>query len=179
MLPNIEALAERHGLRAEVVRSSPYAGLGSLWKRKDEAQMARLQELVDRVYERFVALVADGRKMAPERVEEIAQGRVWSGARALELGLVDELGGLTRAIALARERAGLDEDAPVRFGFEELHPFDELVREFATPDPEPLVGAMVRELGPLRDVLSLLERARRLAGESGLVARLPFDLAPR
>lgn len=179
MLPNIEALAERHGLRAEVVRSSPYAGLGSMWKRKDETQMARLQELVDRVYARFIALVADGRELEPARVEEIAQGRVWSGTAALELGLVDELGGLTHAIALARAQAGLDEDAPVRYGFEELHPLDQLVRELTTPDPEPLVSALARELGPLRDVLALLERARRIAGENGVVARLSFDFAPR
>ena len=179
MLPNIETLAERHGLRAEVVRSSPYAGLGSIWKRKDEVQMARLQELVDRVYAGFIELVARGRGLDPARVEELAQGRVWSGTRALELGLVDELGGLERALALARELAGLDEDAPVRYESEELHPFDELLREFTASDPEPLVAALGRELGPLRELLALLERARRLAGASGVVARLPFDLEPR
>lgn len=179
MLPNIEALAERHGLRAEVVRSGPYAGITSIWKRKDEAQMARLQEFVDRVYARFLELVARGRGLELAQVEELAQGRVWSGARALELGLVDELGGLERALEVARERAGLEADAPVRYVQDEEDEFTLFLRELTAPEPDPLVSAAAAELAPLREVLAFLGRARRLAGQDGVVARLPFDLAPR
>jgi len=179
MLPNIEALAERHGLRAEVVRSGPYAGITSLWKRKDERQMARLQEFVDRVYARFLELVARGRGLELAQVEELAQGRVWSGARAVELGLVDELGGLERALDVARERAGLEADAPVRYAQDEEDEFTLFLRELTTPEPDPLVRAAAAELAPLSEVLAFLGRVRRLAGQDGVVARLPFDLAPR
>jgi len=179
MLPNIEALAERHGLRAEIVRSGPYAGITSIWKRKDEVQMERLQEFVDRVYERFLELVVRGRGLERAQVEEIAQGRVWSGARAKELGLVDELGGLERAIEVAREQAGLGADAPVRYARDEEDDFMLLLRDFTTPEPDPLVRAAAAELAPLREVLAFLGRASRLAGKDGVVARLPFDLAPR
>ena len=179
MLPNIEAFAERHGLRAEVVRTGPYAGITSLWKHKDEVQMARLQEFVDRVYARFLELVARGRGLELAQVEEIAQGRIWSGTRAHELGLVDELGGLERAIEAAREHAGLDGEAPVRYLRDEEDEFALFLRELTTPEPDPLVRAAASELVPLRDALALLERARRLAGHDGVVARLPFDFEPR
>jgi protease-4 len=104
MLPNLEQLAERHGFRTEVVRTSPLSGFQSLWHRKDEDQIERIQSLVDRIYEEFLDLVSEGRHLPRERVHEIAQGRVWSGLEGKELGLVDEIGGLDRAIAIARER---------------------------------------------------------------------------
>jgi len=65
------------------------------------------------IYERFVARVADGRGLDPERVNEIGRGRIWSGADALELGLVDELGDVASAVALAKRLANLPDDAPV------------------------------------------------------------------
>ena len=76
-----------------------------------------LQISVERTYEQFIDLVARGRDMTPEAVDEVAQGRVWSGARALELGLVDDLGGIDSAIRLAAELATLDD-----FGIERLRP---------------------------------------------------------
>ncbi len=74
---------------------------------------ARLQGLVEETYELFVARVAEGRGMSPKTVMEVAQGRVWTGAQAYEVGLVDELGGLRVAVARARAAAGLAEDADV------------------------------------------------------------------
>jgi protease-4 len=80
----------------------------------DEDQWRRLEEWLDRVYADFVTKVAQARGMTYEQVHELARGRVWTGADAHERGLVDELGGLRRAAELARERAGLPADAPLR-----------------------------------------------------------------
>jgi protease-4 len=80
----------------------------------DDDQWRRLEEWLDRVYADFVSKVAQARGMTYERVHELARGRVWTGADAHERGLVDELGGLHRAAELARERAGLPADAPLR-----------------------------------------------------------------
>ncbi len=80
----------------------------------DEPGWARLQAFLDDVYDRFRGLVADGRDLTPEQVEEVAKGRVWLGAQAAEIGLVDALGGLETALGLAREAAGLAPDAPVK-----------------------------------------------------------------
>lgn len=81
----------------------------------DQGQRAAFAASMDRIYAAFVARVAEGRDLAPARVQEIARGRVWTGAQALELGLVDELGGLTEAIAAARRLAEIPEGASVRF----------------------------------------------------------------
>jgi protease-4 len=64
-------------------------------------------------YELFVSRVAEGRRSSTEKIDAIAQGRVWTGKQARELGLVDELGGLDRAIVLAKEHAKLDAAKPV------------------------------------------------------------------
>ncbi len=79
----------------------------------DDVQRAKMQELVDATYEQFKSKVAAGRGLSDEEVEEIARGRVWSGRRAHELGLVDELGGLQDAIADARIRAGISPNRKV------------------------------------------------------------------
>lgn len=81
----------------------------------DQGQRAAFAASMDRIYDAFLVRVAEGRKLDPTRVQEIARGRVWTGAQARELGLVDELGGLTEAIAVARRLAEIPEDASVRF----------------------------------------------------------------
>lgn len=79
-----------------------------------ESSWARFQAYLDVVYDDFKAKVGEGRGLDPDAVEEIARGRVWSGRQALERGLVDRLGGLDTALAMARELAGIDADADVR-----------------------------------------------------------------
>lgn len=183
MLPNVEKLAEEHGLRAEVVRTSPLTGFESLWHRKDEAQLARIQALVDRIYDRFLDLVAEGRGMTRDAVHEIAQGRVWSGTRGKELGLVDEIGGLDRAIEIAREKAKLGAKAPVRYERPELDLLEQILEEAIAGQREPLARAVEAHLGNQADALAsawkVFEHARKLAGTNGVVARLPFDFELR
>lgn len=77
-------------------------------------QSARLQTLMQRVYDDFIGHVATGREMTPEAVEDVAQGRVWTGRRASEIGLVDEIGGLDVALSLARQELDIETDADIR-----------------------------------------------------------------
>ncbi len=176
LLPNLEQLAERHGFRTEVVRTSPLSGYESMWHRKDPEQIALIQSLVDRIYEEFLDLVSEGRHIPRERVHEIAQGRVWSGLEGKELGLVDEIGGLDRAIAIAREKAKLDAKAPVRFERPEPKLIDEILEQALGNEPAHLTRALDERLGAIDDLMGPLAQVRRLAGRSGLVARLPFDI---
>jgi protease-4 len=90
-----------------------------------EAEWARINEWLDAVYADFTDKVASGRRMSAERVHELARGRVWTGADAIANGLADEAGGLREAIAIARKRAGLPADAPVRI-YPRLSPLDQL-----------------------------------------------------
>jgi protease-4 len=100
---NVESLARgRHALMF-----SPQTGFS-------DDEWAKLNEWLDLVYDDFTAKVARGRVMTREAVHEVARGRVWTGADAAQHGLVDDIGGLERAVEIARERAGLPADAPLR-----------------------------------------------------------------
>lgn len=104
---DVKKLANDFGVTFDSVKTGKFADALTISRPKTPEEMAVLQRMVDWIYAEFVAKVADGRNLSPQRVEEIAQGRVWSGADALALGLVDELGGLDAAVAHAAEKAGL------------------------------------------------------------------------
>ncbi|MCA9670463.1 MAG: signal peptide peptidase SppA [Myxococcales bacterium] len=99
-------LMARLGIGRFELRHGKRAGLFSLTRSLDDEERAALRVILERTYERFIARVAAGRGLDRERVAELAQGRVWSGADALAHKLVDELGSLDDAIARAEGRAG-------------------------------------------------------------------------
>jgi protease-4 len=90
-----------------------------------EEEWALVNGWLDHIYADFTGKVAEGRRMPADRVHELARGRVWTGADALANGLVDELGGLDRAAAVARRRAGLSATAPLRI-YPRSSPLDRL-----------------------------------------------------
>ena len=104
---DVKKLANDFGITFDAVKTGKFADALTITRPKTPEELAVLQRMVDWIYREFIAKVAEGRSLAPADVEEIAQGRVWSGAEALKLGLVDELGGLDAAIAHAAEKAGL------------------------------------------------------------------------
>jgi protease-4 len=103
----VQKLANNFGITFDSVKTGKFADAITISRPKTEEEIAVLQRLVDWIYGEFISKVAEARKLAPERVEEIAQGRVWSGVEAKEIGLVDELGGLDAAIAYAAQKAGI------------------------------------------------------------------------
>jgi len=111
---NISGLFHLVGLSTDYYATSPNATL--LWPQQNftPAQREVIQRFMQDIYQNFVKGVADGRKMKPEAVDKIGRGRVWTGAQAKDLGLVDELGGLDRAIAVAKQRAGIPAGRKVR-----------------------------------------------------------------
>ncbi len=113
ILPNMKDFAGSWGVTFDTVKTGKFGNIFSIKGPKSPEELAAVQTFVDRIYDTFVNHVARARKLSPERVKEIAQGRVWSGTEALKLGLVDEVGGLERAIAYARELAKLPADAPL------------------------------------------------------------------
>jgi protease IV len=90
-----------------------------------EDEWALVNEWLDHIYADFTGKVATGRGMTPEQVHQVAKGRVWTGADAVANGLVDELGGVERATAIARRRAGLPATAPVHV-YPRARPLDRL-----------------------------------------------------
>jgi protease IV len=112
---NISGLYNLLGLSVDHVATSENATL--FWEQQNftPAQRRMIEKLMGQIYQDFIAGVAAGRGMTAEEVDRIGRGRVFTGAQALGLGLVDELGGMDRAVALAREEAGIAADARVRF----------------------------------------------------------------
>lgn len=109
----LEEFNARYGVHPETLRRGRYADLIGSARGWNDAERELLQRSNREIYARFVARVAAGRHLEPARVDEIGRGRVWSGADALEIGLVDELGDVQQAILRAKELAGLNEGAPV------------------------------------------------------------------
>ena len=107
-------LKDRLGIGTDAVRTNVNADAWSSDASFTPEQHAQVEAEADLFYRDFVARVADGRKLTVEEVDEIARGRVWTGADAAERGLVDELGGLRTAIRRAKILAGLDADAKVK-----------------------------------------------------------------
>ncbi len=98
--------AERLGVSSEAIVAGPNATIFSPWEPFTPAQRARFRQSLERIYARFVQVVAAGRKAPIESIERVAQGRVWTGRQALGHGLVDRIGGLDLAVRRARELAG-------------------------------------------------------------------------
>ncbi len=105
-------LLGRLGVATDYAKTDDVSDAMSLARPLTEAELDQLNGVMGELYGNFTAKVAEGRKLDPARAEEVARGRVWTGAAAKARGLVDELGGLGRAVAIAREKAGLAPDEP-------------------------------------------------------------------
>ena len=126
--PVLRELFGRAGVATDTVADGAGADIATMFSSSrpfSEAEWERINEWLDAVYADFTQKVADGRRLPPERVHELARGRVWTGADAIANGLADEAGGLREAIAIARKRAGLPADAPAR-SYPRLGPLDQL-----------------------------------------------------
>lgn len=110
----IADLLERIGITTGAVQEGEHARMFSPRRVFDAAERERLGASLDAIYTDFVSKVAEGRRRPYAEIEPIARGRVWTGRDARDIGLVDELGGLRDAVRIARRRAGLADDAPVR-----------------------------------------------------------------
>ena len=126
--PVLRELFGRAGVTTDSIADGAGAARATMFSSSrpfSEPEWARINEWLDAVYADFTQKVAAGRRMPVERVHELARGRVWTGADAIANGLADEAGGLREAVAIARKRAGLPDDAPVR-AYPRLGPLDQL-----------------------------------------------------
>ena len=107
MLFNVKELSEKVGVSFDVVKTGKFADTETISRPKTEEELQAIQSVIDWVYDSFLQRVAQARNLDIEKVKELAQGRVWSGADAKRLGLVDEFGGLEAAIEYAAQKAKL------------------------------------------------------------------------
>jgi protease IV len=156
-------LKERLGVGSDGVRTNANADAWSVNAPFTDEQHAHVEAEADLLYTDFVRRVADGRGLAVEAVEEVASGRVWTGADALSHGLVDELGGLRTAVRRAKVLVGIDADAEVKI---EYYPGSSL-RDMLRPRPssEPAAASLPEAFGGLimRSAVGILDQAQRSA----------------
>jgi protease IV len=133
----LDGLLSRIGIGTDPVADGANALMFSARRRYDESQLALLERWLDRVYDDFTAKVAADRGLSREHVHDVARGRVWTGADAREHRLIDDFGGLSAAVELARRRAGLaprDDTVDVRV-FPHVSPVDRLRPAQSSEDP--------------------------------------------
>ncbi len=183
ILPNIQGIANSNGLTFDSVKTGKFADMFTASRPKTPEELNVIQTLVDQFYSRFKERVATGRNLKVEQVEEIAQGRVWSGEEAIKIGLVDELGGLDKALAFAKTKAGLPAGAKI---VEYPAPRDlaETLAELVAGEKRPVASSHLLHIpahaGPLAQQIGQMQEDLESLGQfndpAGIYARLPFDL---
>ncbi|BAH39588.1 MAG TPA: signal peptide peptidase SppA [Gemmatimonas aurantiaca] len=188
IVPNVKGLANRHGVTFDTVKTGRYADILTLSRPRTEAELAVLQRGTDAVYDAFIARVAQSRRLPVDSVRAIAEGRVWSGAQALRLGLVDSLGGLDAALRTAARLARITGDYDVR-EYPRVKTPTERFTEFFEGSPSPVAARVSKAVTGLstqgaagelaRDVVRELSLLSSYNDPRGLYARLPFILRIR
>jgi protease-4 len=158
------------GITFDGVKTGAFSDIGNGTRPFTEDERKIVQTEVDKIYETFTSKAASGRKMDPARLRSLAGGRVWSGLEAKANGLVDEMGGMEKAIELAAARAKLGKDYKVKILPQKKSFVDELMEKLGS---EASTRALQNELG---DLYPLLQQYNRLKNMQGIQARLPFDI---
>ncbi|MET3877070.1 signal peptide peptidase SppA [Chitinophaga sp. OAE865] len=156
------------GVTFDGVKTAPYADLGSVGRPLTDAERRFIQSGVDSIYASFKSRVIAGRKLAPAIVDSIAQGHVWSGLRAKELGLVDRIGGINEALACAAKLAKLSEYRLREFP-EAKNPLSKLAKTFGGNMRTQMVK---KELGANYEIYQQIKDVQQLHGD--IQARMPF-----
>lgn len=164
-----DLLNNKLGIKIETVKFGEFSDLGSPDRPLNEAERKVIQSAIDRVYTDFVKRVSEGRKMTTAQVDSIAQGRVWSGIEAKQVGLVDEFGGLDKAIEIAVKKAKLSEHRVVNLP-DLKDPFEEI---FKSMSGEASAYFMKQELGS--NYQQYLD-AKKALQYQGIQVRMPFTV---
>lgn len=139
---NLERLLDKVGVSFQVIKSGPYKDILSFDRQLTSAEQSILQDMIDISYQQFVATVADGRKLDIEKVKSFADGRIFTGQQALELGVVDRLGTEEDARRWAAELAGLDPEKTECQTIEEPKPIFSRILPWRNQTRSPLRNAL-------------------------------------
>ncbi|MFN6541528.1 MAG: signal peptide peptidase SppA [Nostoc sp. EkiNYC01] len=182
ILFNGQKLANDNGITWDSVKTGRYADVQTVSRPKSAQELALYQRSVDRIYNMFLNKVSQGRKLPEQKVAEIAQGRVWSGVAAKEIGLVDEIGGLNSAIAYAAKEAKLEEDWELQ-EYPRFSSFGERFFGRATQEVRnnlAIESTQIKQSHPLAAEFQKLQQEvqilQKMNDPQGIYARLPFNL---
>ena len=174
MVPNFKKVADKFGVNAEAVKTHENAAGYSVFEEMSPKYKQTLTESIEIIYDTFISRVAAGRKMDKAKVDEIAQGRVWTGTMAKQLGLVDELGSLDDAIAYAAKLVKTDDYKVSLYPEYEIE-FADLFRKFLGMSvSNAKEEAIKNEIGI--ENYELLQRMNYLKQSKGVQAMMPYHL---
>ena len=171
MFPNASGLFEKLDLTTDIVKTNNFSDFGDISRPMTEDEMALMQGFVERGYDVFLTRCAEGRNKSKEEIDLIGQGRVWTGAQALELGLVDELGGIDRAIELAAEIAKI-----VNYTIINVSTSKDFIKELFEKQLDNVKASMLRDL--MGEEYDYYKTLKQVKSTCGIQARLPYDLRP-
>ena len=172
MLPNFSGLSTKMGIHSEQVNTHQNSGNYNPFAPIDEKFKAVTTEGVEQIYKTFVSHVAQGRKMSFAQVDAIAQGRVWTGADAIKIGLVDKIGGLHDAIQEAARLAKIKTFNTQNYP-EYNKNFDDLLENF--PFAKTKERWIKEEIG--EENYKMMEQIKRIQSYKGIQARMPFEIS--
>ena len=170
LIPNFEGTTEKIGIHSDVVKTNEFADFGNLTRPFNEREKVAMQNYVEKGYDLFLTRCAEGRNMDKDTLALYAEGRVWTGNQAKEIGLVDEIGGIEMAIEIAADLANLGKSYVV-FEYPKL---SSPIEELFNPAKEELALKTMKEiLGESFEMFMLL---RDIKEQDYIQARIPFDL---
>lgn len=170
MFPNFDGLLnDKLGLHFDIVKTNKFADLGSINRPFNEGEKEIMQNYINNGYELFVKRCADGRGMSTEAIKKIAEGRVWTGAAAKELGLVDELGGLDKALEIAVQKAGVESYSVINFP----SPENPIMSLLDKSKEDYIQGQISRTMGEYHDYIKFIQNIKDM---DHIQARMPFTL---
>jgi protease-4 len=167
ILWNGQNLMNKIGINSDAVNTNAHSDIGSTARPMSDVEYAVIQKSVEEVYDVFLGHVAEGRNKTKEQVDEIGQGRVWSGENAKEIGLIDEFGGLNEAIEAAKELAKLEDYRLLELP-KQKDPMEELLSNFGANVKANIIK---EELGTSYQYYNRLNKLTKL---NGVQARMPF-----
>jgi len=171
MLPNFSTLSEKIGIHTVQVTTHTNSADYSPFVPLTDRYRTFTQESIERIYKTFVNRVATGRKMTFEQVDEIAQGRVWTGAEALKIGLVDKIGGMDDALAEAAKLAKIKEYRTINYPEFDKTIFDMFAGMSFASTKEQLI---IDEIGA--ENYKILQRMKEVSARTGIQTVLPYEL---
>ena len=169
ILPNATGLFDKLDLTTDVVKTNKFSDFGDISRPMRGDEMALMQGYVENFYDLFLSRCSEGRGMTKEEIDNVGQGRVWTGEQALKIGLVDEIGDIDRAIEVAAELAGLT-DYSIKTVIGSGDPLTDYLKKQLGGIKSSLI------MDALGDDYELFNDMRTVRHAIGIQARLPYDL---
>ena len=171
MFPNTAGLFNKLALTTDIVKTNRYADFGDPALPMTDDEKALIQGYIERGYDTFLTRCAEGRGVSKADIDSIGQGRVWTGEQALKIGLVDELGGIERAVELAGELAEI-----YNYNIMEVSTDHDFLKELLEKQIEVVKQSVVKDM--LGDEYEHFRTLRKVKATYGIQARIPYDLKP-